>query len=687
MLSVASVSVEYATKEGSVKALRHVSFDIQPGEVFGLAGESGSGKSTLARAILRALDDNGSQTSGSIQYKGEDLQNLSPNALRSLRGSDIAFVPQEPAKALNPSIEVGEQIAETIREHQNLSESEVQSQTIEMLRQVNISDPDYCAESYPHELSGGMKQRVAFAIGLSCNPDLLILDEPTTGLDVTTEGKVLQMIDDLIEEFETSILFVTHNLGVLAEKADRVGILYAGEIMEIGATKDVFTNPSNPYTQGLLAAVPDIDRDVEIEAIPGEVPDLSAAPTGCVFADRCEFATEECHEGSIDLETVTPGHETRCRRLETVQSDPIQAELRDARTNYSGSKILEVTNLKKYYGQSSFVDRLFGSESPVKAVDGVSFDIHESETLGIVGESGCGKSTLARTLLQLLEPTAGEIRFRGESIDMIGSRTLPQLAASQSKMADFRKEVQVVFQDPESSLNPSNTVYETLERPLELFTDLTQEERENRIEEIIQQVDLGITYLDRHPHELSGGEKQRVAIARAFAGNPSLVILDEPVSALDVSVQASIINLLRELREEYGTSYLLISHNLGVINEICERVAVMYLGEFVEMGTTEEIFQPPYHPYTRALLTNIPTTEMDTADRRVYLEGDVPSARDPPVGCSFHSRCPQKIGDICECERPELEQAADSDTHTVACHLDEKEMMVPLAEDIEESDR
>jgi peptide/nickel transport system ATP-binding protein len=563
----------------------------------------------------------------------------------------------------------------------------VQSRTIEILEQVNISDPEYCAESYPHELSGGMKQRVMFAIGLSCNPDLLILDEPTTGLDVTTEGKILQMIDELIDTFDTSILFVTHNLGVIAEKADRVGILYAGEIMEIGPTTEIFTQPSNPYTQGLLAAVPQINENVDLEAIPGDVPNLNDLPSGCVFADRCEFSTEECRKESIDLEEVKPGHETRCRRWETVRGDPIQPGVRDLRQNRSGNTILEVENLQKHYAQPSFVDRLFGSEPPVKAVDGVSFQLREAETLGIVGESGCGKSTLIRTILQLLEPTGGEIKFRGESIDFLKNSTLPNLTTGASKMKRFRKECQVVFQDPESSLNPADTIYSTLERPLELFTDLSDDERSERIEELIQQVDLGIEYLNRYPHELSGGEKQRVAIARAFAGNPSLVILDEPVSALDVSVQASIINLLRELRQEYGTSYLLISHNLGIINEICERVAVMYLGEFVEMGATEDIFDPPYHPYTRALLTNIPTTDMDGMEKRVYLEGDVPSAREPPEGCSFNSRCPQKIGDVCECEKPELEQVgseANSD-HSIACHLEDEEMMASLDAEVDDT--
>ncbi|WP_049904846.1 dipeptide ABC transporter ATP-binding protein [Haloferax gibbonsii] len=668
VLSVDDLSVEYRTDDGAVKAVRNVSLHIEPGETLGIAGESGSGKSTLALAILRYLEGNGRITGGTIEYDGRPVLDLSSRELRELRGNEIAHVPQDPNTSLNPSMTVGDQIAEVVRTHRDVSRSEAMEQTYEVLHEVNLPDPKTNASQYPHELSGGQQQRVLLAIALACQPKLLILDEPTTGLDVTTQAKILDLIDDLIEERDTSVLLITHNLGVINQIADRVGIMYAGEIMEVGATDEVFRSPTNPYTQGLLASLPQ-GEDRRLKPIPGQIGDLRTIPDGCVFADRCEFATDECREGSVEKVSVdgNPSHMTRCRRWKHAVANPIQADTQTLERGEGSERptLIKAQNVTKYFGESSFLDRVFDGEPPVKAVDGVDLHVREAETLGVVGESGCGKSTLGSVLLNLLPSTDGKISFRETTFDEM----------EDSDWKEFRSECQVVFQNPHSSLNPKHTVGEAIKRPLELFTDQSEDEQRERVAELLTRVGLQPSYANRYPRDLSGGEKQRVAIARAFSVNPSFVVLDEPVSALDVSVQASILNLLTELQVEYGTSYLLISHDFSVVNYISDRIAVMYLGNFVEVGSTESVFDPPFHPYTRALLSNIPSADPSVERERIYLEGDVPSARDPPSGCPFRTRCPQKIGDVCERDVPTLEAVnPDDPNHLVSCHLDSEEM-------------
>jgi len=667
VLEIDSLSVEYATENGAVRALRDVSLDLTQGETLGIAGESGSGKSTLALAVLQYLSENGSVVDGEIRFNGRRLSDFSKKELRAIRGSEIAHVPQDPGRSLNPSLTVGEQIAETIRLHQDLGKKAVTEAVHRVLRDVDISDPEYNAKRYPHQLSGGMQQRVLIAMALCCNPELLILDEPTTGLDVTTEAKVLQLIESLKAEYETSVMLITHDLSVIAEVADRAAILYAGELMETAPVEALFAEPAHPYTQGLLAAVPTLWDDTEISAVPGSVPDLIDVPDGCVFADRCPFATEECRTGEIPMETVEGAAETdrgaRCIRLDAASEEPIQPTGSRRTEHTPGRPLLEAIQLKKYYDEPSFLDSLRNPDPPVKAVDGVSFTIHESETLALVGESGCGKSTLGRTIFGLLEPTDGSIRYRGKSMAGLIEREREQ----------FRAECGIVFQNPDSSLNPRKTIYKLIERPLIRFTELSKPERRERVLDMLSEVGLGPAYAERYPSELSGGEKQRVGIARAFINNPSFVVLDEPVSALDVSVQASILDLLDRLRREYDTSYLLISHDLSVVNYISDRVAVMYLGNIVEIGSREDVFSPPYHPYTRLLLSSVPSPDPTHDVERTFPDADLPSPRDPPSGCVFHTRCPQKIGDECESCTPELDNAEPTD-HGIRCHLDDSEM-------------
>lgn len=649
LLDIDSLSVEYESDRGVVRALRDVSLTIREGEVLGIAGESGSGKSTLALAVLQYLGDNGRIVDGEITFDGKSIRDFSQTELAAVRGKEIAHVPQNPQRSLNPGLTVGEQIQETIRRHQDCSKAEAKRQALEMLDTVDIPDPARTFDQYPHQLSGGMQQRIIIGIALSCDPALLILDEPTTGLDVTTEAQILTLIEDLVGDDDTGVLLITHDIGVINEIADRLAILYAGEVMESGTIDDVLNRPAHPYTLGLLDAVPQIHGESVPKTIPGSLPELLNIPSGCIFADRCEYATDECLTDPIPVDTVDKSseHISACLRWETVRKDaPDQTPARSTTSETeTGETLFEVQNLRKHYDEPTFLDMFLNNSQPAKAVDDVSFDIKSGETVALVGESGCGKSTLGRTLLGLTPRTSGTIKYRGVDISTLKS----------DDNGAFHSECRIVFQDPESSLNPRKTVGESIERPLELFTTLDRGSRLERVRDILAEVGLGDEYTSRYPHELSGGEKQRVAIARAFVSNPSFVVLDEPVSALDVSIQASILELLSSLQETYETSYLLISHDLSVVNHISDRVLVMYLGKVVEAGTKSEVFNPPYHPYTRVLLSSVPSSDPDRRTDPITITGDVPSPRHPPTGCSFHPRCPQKIDGECESCEPVLE--------------------------------
>jgi peptide/nickel transport system ATP-binding protein len=673
VLEVRRLSVDFETERGPVHALSDVNLVIGAEESFGLAGESGSGKTTLAYAVMQYLAPNAQVTSGEILFRGMDLRQTRERDLRAIWGNRIAMVYQDPMSALNPSMRVGQQIAEVLHIHRPMTGAQAWGRAIELLDLVNIADPGAVARRYPHQLSGGMQQRVVIAMALACDPDLLIMDEPTTGLDVTTQARIIDLVADLKSKVRSAILYITHDLGVIAEVSDRVGVLYAGELVETGPTDVVFGRPAHPYTIGLLDALPNAMRGRRLKTIRGVLPDLTVRAPGCIFAPRCDFALAACTRERPGLEETGDEHFSRCLRWREVinerpatspEAAPVQA--------YAGEqRVLAVEGLTKHYGEPGRLGRWLGRPGrPVRAVEEVSFDVSRGEVFALVGESGCGKTTLGRCIVGLLPPTAGRARF-------FSSRRGPGVEIATE--LELRRAVQVVFQNPDSSLNPTKKIRRILERPLTL-AGMHSEERRQRVTTLLDAVKLDRAYLNRYPHELSGGEKQRVAIARAFALEPEFVLLDEPVSALDVSIQAAIVNLLVQLKVDIDCTYLFITHDLSLVRSIADRVAVMYLGRLCEMGPVEEVFAPPQHPYTRALLAAVPVPDPRMRRIPLRLEGAVPSPQSPPPGCPFHTRCPSKLGRVCEELEPPVQ--VEGGRHWIACHipLDQLRREVPVTD-------
>lgn len=672
VIDIKNLTVEYNTPDGYVGAVRNFNLHIHKGETYGLVGESGSGKSTVAWVIMRYLADNGRIANGEVHFKGEDLLSLSIEKLRRYRGKRIAMVYQDPMTSLNPSMQVGRQIQEVIELHQGGGKKQTWRQSVEMLEKVFIVDPASSAHKYPHELSGGQQQRVVIALALACNPDLLILDEPTTGLDVTTEANILDLIDSLKDRYGSAILFITHNLGVIAKVSDRLGVMYAGNMVEEGSVRDIFKQPLHPYTEGLLNCIPKIEKrktKIDLQPIKGTLPDLHVLPTGCIFHPRCPYADKSCRQTEPAMMEIENGRESACARWQQIYARKMEPPVYDGAADSPESntpvsspgpgnnQLIDLKSVKKYFGGISIFERLVGAkEDYVHAVDDVSLAIAPGQVFGLVGESGCGKSTLGRSLVKLLKITEGNIKYDGKSIW--------QLNRNENKA--YCKNVQIIFQNPDSSLNPKKTIHQILARPLRLYKNIKESEIEKSVIELLQMVRLRADYRSRFPYELSGGEKQRVGIARAFAADPQFIVCDEPVSALDVSVQASILNLLLDLQINFQVALLFISHDLSVVQHISHKVGVMYLGKMCESGQTDQVFTPPFHPYTQALLSAVPRIGAEQESEVIRLTGQVPSAKNPPHGCRFHTRCPQKIGSICEDKAPpEYEPAAG---HTISCH-------------------
>jgi len=653
-LKVESLSVDYRVKGRTQRVLDDVSFIVERGEAFGLVGESGCGKSTAAYAILRYLPRNGMVGNGRIMIDGRDLYGLDSGQLRDLRRESVAMVYQDPSRALNPSIRIGDQVAEVF-EIAGAPRREWPERVAAMLAKVRISDPGRVMERYPHQLSGGMQQRVAIAMALASDPSLLILDEPTTGLDATVEADVLDLIQQLRREFATSILFISHNLAVISRMCERVGVLYAGRLVEEGSSAAVFKAPRHPYTADLLRCLPQRGRSKDVAplaTIPGFLPAPGSISQGCVFAPRCELADEKCR--NLDPVLVSlGGRASKCHYPDRVASRSIEVAPTSIAPANRSDAILELRDVTKTYGHGKHA---------ITAVNHVSLNLRIGETLGLVGESGSGKTTLARSILGLIRSDPGSaILVNGASAPLdLSRRSLEQVKA-----------VQIVFQNPDSALNRSHSVRRMIERTVQRLTNIASTARAGRVRELASAVRLADRYLAARPSHLSGGLKQRVAIARAFAGDPRIVICDEPTSALDVSVQAAILNLLAELQATKQVSYVFISHDLGVVRYISDRIAVLYLGRLLEIGPASAVFSGPHHPYTEALLSSVPAID-GTHDGRVKLAGEIPSAARPPSGCVFHTRCHRKIGEICEREIPMETFLAPG--HSVRCHLPPQEL-------------
>jgi peptide/nickel transport system ATP-binding protein len=667
-LSLAHLSIGFTVRREDQQVIRDVSFHVARGESFGLVGESGSGKSTIALAIVRYLARNGRVSGGTIQIEGRDVLGLSKAELRRLRASTVSMVYQEPGRALNPSIVVGRQVAE-VYEIAGAPREQALERAEEMLIKVQISDPAAVMRRYPHQLSGGMLQRVVIAMALASEPSLLILDEPTTALDATVEAEVLDLIKGLRREFNTSLLFISHNLAVIAKMCDRVGVLYAGELVEEGPAQAVFSDPRHPYTVGLLRSIPRREAQLPghgratLATIPGSPPAPGSEAMGCVFADRCGLADDRCRSEAPPLYEIGGGRGSRCYYHERAQSVPSASASEPAEVAAdAGAKpaappadrppLLRVRAASKTFHISG---------QTVRGLLGVDLDIHPGETVGLVGESGSGKTTLARLILGILPPDPGA------ELELDGNELAP---LAKSRSAADQKALQIVFQNPDSALNRRHSVRRLITRSLSKLGGYTGDALKARLTTLLQSVRLPERYLPMRPSQLSGGLKQRVSIARAFAGDPRIVVCDEPTSALDVSVQAAILNLLTDLQRRKQVAYLFISHDLGVVQYLADRVAVLYLGRLMELGPAEQVFAGPRHPYTEALLSAVPTLD-DLERSRILLRGEIPSAADPPSGCPFQTRCPRKIGEICETTEPELIE--EEPGHGIRCHI-------PLAE-------
>jgi peptide/nickel transport system ATP-binding protein len=670
-LQVSDFRLAYRVRGVDREAIRGLTFEVARGESFGLVGESGCGKSTVAFAIMRYLPRNARVVSGEIGIDGADPYRMDEATLKRLRARTVSMVYQNPGTALNPSIRVGHQVAESFRVL-GAARDEAHQLARAMLEKVQIADPDAVMRRYPHQLSGGMQQRVVIASALASNPSLLILDEPTTGLDATVEAEVLDLVAGLRREYHTSVLFISHNIGVIARMCDRIGVLYAGRLVEEGATEPLLADPRHPYTVGLLRSVPkwgDAKDRGPLDTIPGFPPRIGAVVPGCVFADRCGLAEERCRQEEPELYEAGSGHLSRCFFHDRAQELPALAAGRavaggsaaadptpgrdggaasNGGTPAADGSIVRLDHLTKTFHQDG---------RDVRALADVSLTLRRGEVLGLVGESGSGKTTLARSLLGLIGPDKGSV------VQLDDAALEPRIARRSPAQV---REIQIVFQNPDSSLNRRHSVHRIIARALAKLRGLRGDDRERRILELTRSVRLDRPVLDAKPAQLSGGLKQRVAIARAFAGDPRVVVCDEPTSALDVSVQAAILNLLVELQHDQGVSYLFISHDLGVVRFVSDRIAVLYLGRLMEVGPAELVFGGPHHPYTEALLSAAPILR-GAGRERIRLSGDIPSAASPPSGCVFHTRCPRKLGAICEDVEPELTEAEDG--HLLRCHI------------------
>jgi len=662
LLEVQDLHTDIRLRAETVRAVDGVTFSIGLGETLGLVGESGCGKTITGMSIMRLLPPGGHITSGSVHLQGRDLADLDEEAMRKVRGNDVAMVFQDPMTSLNPVMTIGQQIAETVRAHKRATKQAAMERAKEVLGLVGMPRPAERLHDYPHQLSGGLRQRTVVAMALACEPKLIIADEPTTALDVTIQAQILELLGSLTTRLSMGMLLVSHNMGVIAGQADRVMVMYAGQIVESGPTGEVFSRPRHPYTEALLRSVPRMDHDKEqsLHAIPGMPPDLAHPPAGCRFAQRCPYAAARCREE----EPVLGGdeHLYACfyPRHTAVAEQPVvqvsTARVPAARTAAKPGPLLELRGVTKEFPVSAgFVRR---KEGTVKAVSDVSLTVAAGETFGLVGESGCGKTTIGRIAVALEKPGAGEVVFDGTDL----------ATADRADVRRARRDLQLMFQDPYASLDPRMSVGSILREPLDIQSIGDRGSRKARVAELLDAVGLPARAIERRPHEFSGGQRQRIGLARALALNPRMIVADEPVSALDVSIQAQVLNLMRDLQDSLGLTYVVISHDLSVIRYMADRIGVMYLGKLMEIGSSADVYDRPAHPYTAGLIQAIPVPDPDRerAKPAASVRGELPSAIEPPSGCRFRTRCPLAT-ERCAEEEPAMTDFAQG--HRAACHF------------------
>ncbi len=664
LIDIQNLSVGFTGRSGATLAvLRDVSLRVCRGESIGIVGESGSGKSTVALAALGYLKHGLRKLSGSVCYNNDDMFTRTRPQLERIRGGQLGLIPQNSGQALTPTMRIGLQMIEALRLHcPDLPEAERETRALNLIGQVRLPDPAAIMRRFPHELSGGQQQRVAVAMALAGEPDALLLDEPTTGLDVTTQAHILELLNDLARERNMAMVYVSHDLGVIARTCNRVAVMYAGEIVLEGPTAEVLRNAAHPYPKGLMASIPRLADPYLPVALEGRPPQPGGAGNGCGFADRCPLVTPLCRAEPPALTALENGILTRCIRHADV-SDMVTSEARSAVVHHdtSGTDALTLENISLRYGQLGMLDRLLRKEPPIATVDGVNLRIAHGETLGLVGESGSGKSTILKAIAGLLAPASGQIKIAGDT---------PLPVSVDKRRPEQLRRIQMIFQNPDESLNPRQTIAEILAQPLRLYDQLDGQVLYDRSVEILETVRLGEHYMSRLPSQLSGGEKQRVAVARAFAAEPEIVLCDEVTSALDVSVQAAVLELLNDLKRDKHTTYIFVSHDLAVVRALSDRVAVLYQGRICEAGPAEQVYSGPSHPYTEILLNAVLEPDPDIAPK--LTAEDVVELSPPAQGCPFQRRCPRKLGPICETEAPPLHE--NKDGHTIRCHIPRAEL-------------
>ena len=668
LLEISGLDVSYYTRHGEVPAVVDFNLTLREGESVGIVGESGCGKSTVSLAIMRHMGVNGDISGGTIKFMGRDMAEMSEEELRDLRGSKISMIYQEPFAALNPCMTIGQQLREVPLYHEkNITADEADARCLQILSDVRLPDPARIMAAYPHQLSGGQQQRAVIAMALLSNPKLLLLDEPTTALDVTVEAAIVNIIRDISAKYGTAMIYVSHNMGLIMKTCERVVVMYSGQVVEESKIDDVFRDPRHPYTRGLFGCIPSMAADKNanpLAPIRGQLPLATDRPQGCYFGPRCDFFDDDkCGQERIPIARDETGRAVRCAKWQEINWESYTPDVTRREPVELGDSILRVSGMKKHYELPAESPFGFGPARKVRAVQDLSFEARQRQIVAIVGESGCGKSTFAKVLMGLEDGTDGSI--------VMGNDDLAALPI-EGRKEDLISAVQMVFQNPNDTLNPTHTVGAQIARSIRKLGVAGKEEINRRVEHMLDLVKLPRSYKHYKPSQLSGGQKQRIGIARAFAGRSKLVIADEPVSALDVSVQAAVINLLLDIQTQYDTTLLFISHDLSLVRYLADHIIVMYLGRIMEQGATKDVFAPPYHPYTEALLSAVPVADHRVEKEEIILEGELPSPLNPPSGCPFSSRCPRKIGAICETELPPLRDFGDG--HQVHCHIEMAEL-------------